>query len=93
MNQGFDFSGIALLIGSITAFLSVIGGFTIQVVLLIRQGARLVEVQKLAVVTHDLVNSKSEEQARLIKELAYAAGLKAGTDAERANPMVPASTT
>lgn len=94
-----DYQGMSILIGAIAAFLTVLGGFIMQVLMFIRQGQLasrqerveqvVTEVAKVAVTTHDLVNSLSDRKDKAQKEAAYEQGKVVGAEEERANPLTP----
>jgi len=74
----FDFQGLASLIASVT-------GSIVALVVLRRQG----RIEKQVNSTHDLVNGQSLKLDTAIKEAAFAAGEKAGTEGERVRSEHP----
>lgn len=95
-----DAQSIAILIAAVCGGLGLImSGVVMPLLIFMRQSAMeqsalkrdaaIAEVKVDVTKTHDLVNSKMEEQKKLIEKLAYAAGEKAGVAQERANPLTP----
>lgn len=79
-----DYQGMAILIGAITAFLTVVGGFAMQIAIFIRQG-HAIQVSKE-------LNASVDGQSKLLNEAvrsgAFSAGEAAGVATERANPQI-----
>jgi hypothetical protein len=75
-----DYTGIALVLGAGTTFLTGVGGIALQIFVVIRQGKQLRAFTEL----HDSVNGQTDEFKKLISKEAFGAGEKAGGEAERA---------
>lgn len=84
-----DYQGVAILIGALTAFVSVVGGVAINVATFVRQG----QVKDAVTQLHDSVNGQSKELKDAIAKVAFVAGEKAGAESERANPLTAAPAT
>lgn len=88
-----DAQSISILIVAVCAGLvTLTSGIVMPILIFIRQSkadAAIAGVQSDVTKTHDLVNSKMEEQKVLIERLAFAAGKKEGVAEERANPLTP----
>lgn len=69
--MNIDWTGIALVIGAITVFITSVGGFVLSVLALYQGRA-----------THDLVNGMTKSRDKLIDEKAR----REGGDAERKKP-------
>lgn len=69
-----DWGGLALFVGSITALLTFVGGFIMQVLVFRRQGRMDATLKN----THDLVNGLAERKDSAIKEAGVARGVAMG---------------
>lgn len=87
MSNGFDYQGIAVVLGAGSVFISSLVTSALAIALFIRQG----RMERKIDVTHDLVNGLSEKKDVAIAGAAFAAGKERGVEKERANPMVPAA--
>jgi hypothetical protein len=80
-----DYQGIAILLASITGFLTVVLGFVLQVLILLRQAKQSTELTHVK----DLVNGQSTKLNAALQKGALAEGIKLGAEQERANPLTP----
>lgn len=83
-----DYKGISLLLGALAAFITVVGGFAMQVAIFIRQGKSIQVSKEL----HDSVNGQTVALKEAIRIAAFKSGEAAGVATERADPQVSAKT-
>jgi UPF0716 family protein affecting phage T7 exclusion len=85
--DAFNYQGVAILLGSITVFITGLVTSVLTVLTFNRQAAR----DKILQATHDLVDGISKEAKASAKKADFAEGKEAGVEAERQQPMVPAA--
>ena len=80
-----DYQGVAVLVASITGFLTVVLGFILQVLILMRQTKQIADLGHVK----DLVNGQADKLNVALQKTALLEGVKIGTETERANPLTP----
>ena len=75
-----NYAGIAAMIGALTAFMTVVGTFVMQLLAYRRQGQILAQGKEI----HKLVNGVSHELSEAKEKVAFGEGEKAGAATEQA---------
>lgn len=83
MTGPIDWNGISVFLGALAAFITVVGGFVMQVLIFVRQGKALVASKEL----HASVNGQTAVLNETVKNLAFAKGEATGIASERADPQ------